>query len=384
MGKISIKGVIVPSMWDCDFMEEDIVNGNITPLSRVEKAIAALPKSEPMEVYINSPGGSVFAGHEMLNAMVAWRNETKQAVSITVGAMSASAASTIATLLGPVKAHENAMFMFHGAQSCNCGGRDSMSDMAILLGKINGQVASTLVGRYGIDPDTATEWFSEGRMGWLDANEAHAAGLVSEIIPAAAEVIDFQQMDVDRLQQCGLAVAAMIEIQPEKEGELEMNILAKIAETLGLKPEQATDESAVLQAMETQLAELTAKCDAAYEEGEASGKTAGETEAKAAMQTQVNEITGKLTAAETENAELASKVEQMTGEADKMKQRLSKIDKGFGGDNDTGDAGAAEQFFGAVADLVAAGFSKDAAMIKVQKDNPELHARMIAETNKGR
>lgn len=378
MSKISIKGMIVPSVYDDAWLADDIDKGLFTPLSRVEKALAEAD-DEPMEVYINSPGGSVFAAHEMLNAIVAWRNEHRQKVNVTIGAMSASAASTIATMLGPVKAHQNAMFMFHGAQSGQMGGAQAMSDMGQLLEKINGMTVSTLVSKYGFDPHLVAEWFSEGRMGWLTADEAKQTGLVSEIIPADGEVIAFPQADIDKYQQAGLAVAAMLEIDTQAQ-EDDMNIIQIIAEKLGMKAEQAKEED-VVRGLENKLQELTDKTEAAYDEGLNAGKLEGAKEANAKMEAQVSELTAKLEAEQTAKATAEQAQADLQTKLDNAEERIAQIDKGFGGDSDETNGDAAEQYWTAVQELVTAGHSKDAAMLKVQRDNPALHKAVIEQAN---
>lgn len=379
MSQIKIRGAIVPSMYDDDWLEEDIQKGMLTPLSRVERALDNAA-NEPLELYINSPGGSVFAGHEMLNAIRQWQTQTKQPVNVTVGAMSASAASTISTMLGPVKAHANAMFMFHGAQSAQLGGAQAMNDMRDLLDKINGQVVSALVSRYGFDPDTVAQWFSEGRMGWLTAQEAQENGLVSEIIPAADPAIEFPTADIDRYQEAGLAVAAMLEIETQQT-EDEMNIIQTIAEKLGMKTEQVKEED-VVQGLETKLADLNAKVEAAYDEGHEAGKAEGVTAGKSEIEQQVTDLNAKLEAAETAKADAEKAQADLQAKLDEAEKRIAQIDKGFGGDSDTPDTGQVDQYWTAVQELVDAGHSKDAAMLKVQREQPALHKAVIDNANK--
>jgi ClpP class serine protease len=85
--------VIVPSNYDVEWAKDYITRGIIAPESYIRRAIDNYDKSKPMEVYINSPGGSVFSAYEIINALSAWQAETKQPINITVGAMAASAAA---------------------------------------------------------------------------------------------------------------------------------------------------------------------------------------------------------------------------------------------------------------------------------------------------
>ena len=219
MSKVNIRGTIVPSYFDMDGMQEFIEKGLITPESYFEKMVNEAPKDEPLEVFINSPGGSVFAGYEMKNIVTRWQLETSQPVTVTIGAMAASAASTFALALGaPISAHENTKFMFHGAGIITWGGKDAHEDQADLLGKINAETMQRLTGKYNINPETVQEWFGEGRMGWLTAQEAKEAGIVDQIIEESAEAMRFSNIELSQLMQNGLAIAALFDgIETETE-----------------------------------------------------------------------------------------------------------------------------------------------------------------------
>lgn len=219
MSKVNIRGTIVPSYFDMDDMQGFIEKGLITPESYFEKMVNEAPKDEPLEVFINSPGGSVCAGYEMKNIVTRWQLETSQPVTVTIGAMAASAASAFALALGaPISAHENTKFMFHGAHIVTCGGKDAHEDQADLLGKINAETMQRLTGKYNIDPETVQEWFGEGRMGWLTAQEAKEAGIVDQIIEESAEAMRFSNIELSQLMQSGLAIAALFDgIEAETE-----------------------------------------------------------------------------------------------------------------------------------------------------------------------
>jgi ATP-dependent protease ClpP protease subunit len=221
MSRIEIRGVIVPSNYDVEWMSPYIEKGIISPESYIRNAIANAQASEPLNVYINSPGGSVFAAYEIINSLVGWRAETKQPVNITVGAMAASAASAIAILSGAkVSAHRNTKLMFHGAWTVSIGGKELHEDTADLLEKINADIKAQLVSKHGIDAERVDEWFAEGRAGWLSASEAFEFGLVSEIVDQDDAEIDFAESDIAQIEENGMAIAALLEpVSGEGDGE---------------------------------------------------------------------------------------------------------------------------------------------------------------------
>jgi len=217
MNKLEIRGVIVPSAYDSDWTQEYIKKGIITPESHFRRALSEADPAQPLDIYINSPGGSVFSGYEMVNAVREWKAENKQPVTVTIGAMAASAASAFAiNVNAKIRAHQNAKMMFHGATSDVWGGKEAMEDSAALLEKINAEIKTALVDRYKMNPDTVAEWFSEGRMGWMNAEEMYRNGIAGEIIGDDDEEIQFLKEDLDAIDARGLDIAALLE--GEKDG----------------------------------------------------------------------------------------------------------------------------------------------------------------------
>ena len=180
MGKtrVEIRGIIVSAWYDDEWFTDLVTKGCITPESSVRKRLSGA--SGDVDIYINSTGGSVFPGCEMINAI----NEAAARgckINITVGAMAASMAANIALLAKAqsVKCHANTKFMFHGAMSITDGGKGAHEDGAELLGKINGDIIAALKAKGATDCEA---WFEEGRMKWLTAGEAKQMGIVDEII----------------------------------------------------------------------------------------------------------------------------------------------------------------------------------------------------------
>jgi ATP-dependent Clp protease protease subunit len=167
-----------------------------------------------IHLYVNSPGGSMFSAGEMVNSVREWKAETKQPVNVILGALTASAASAFAIMVADsIKAHANAKMMFHGAWTMSVGGKEMHQDTAALLDKINGDIKARLVGKYGMAPETVTEWFAEGREGWLSAKELVDAKLASGIIEDPSDVIEFADDAVKAIDERGLGIAAFMTTQ---------------------------------------------------------------------------------------------------------------------------------------------------------------------------
>jgi ATP-dependent protease ClpP protease subunit len=403
MSRIEIRGVITSSNFDNEFWQDEMAKGIITPESKLRRDLEAASALEPLEVYINSLGGSVFSGHEMLNDIVDWRERTHQEVNVIVGSISASAASAIAVMLGPVTAHANSEFMFHSAQSFAEGGPGAMADTMTLLDQINAQVAQKLVGKYSADMDAVAEWFSEGRMGWLNVEEAMGIGLVKKIIATDGPAVDFGDMDFQSMEDPGaFKIAAMIETDQftTNKERYEMTLLERIAQKLGItaegeettetaeteeataeateetteeNEETATEETAeqpeqTEETEESTEAETSAEVNAAYEEGYDAGKAESSGEEIAELNKVIDSLKAKL-----------ATVEQSERVAQK---RLKAAQSGFTASAEDATDDTEDDFWSLVEEKVAAGVTKQQATLTAQREYPAAYQAMLKAANK--
>ncbi|KQU30335.1 MULTISPECIES: head maturation protease, ClpP-related [unclassified Rhodococcus (in: high G+C Gram-positive bacteria)] len=126
-------------------------------------------------VRINSPGGNVFEGIAILNALRAH----KAKVTTIVEGLAASAASFIAMAGDEVVMRRNAELMIHDAWGECIGNAKDMADMANQLGRISDNIASIYADKAGgdigqwRDAMTAETWYSDA--------EAVEAGLADRV-----------------------------------------------------------------------------------------------------------------------------------------------------------------------------------------------------------
>jgi len=140
-----------------------------------------------VEVYINSQGGSVFAGFEILNALTA-AVVVGRKVDIYISPLAASIASYISTGVkgATVYASGNAKLMYHAPWAYAGGSKAELRDQANLLEKMELDLKAAIESR---GCEVEEEWFAAGRMKWFDAKEALAKNLVDEIREPPAELI---------------------------------------------------------------------------------------------------------------------------------------------------------------------------------------------------
>ena len=184
--RIELRGVILDASFDFDWLDKYVEKGIFTPESRIRSQLkAAAEAGDDVELYISSQGGSVVAGNEIIAAFA----DYPHGKSITVGAFAASMAANIVLQAGvPVRAHNNTLFLFHGAWGVTLGGKDAHGDTAKMLDQINEPIRAALAAK-GVPADVIEAGFGEGRELTMTAAEAKEWGIVSEIIDEPAPLV---------------------------------------------------------------------------------------------------------------------------------------------------------------------------------------------------
>jgi ATP-dependent Clp endopeptidase proteolytic subunit ClpP len=138
------------------------------------KELTALDASS-INVHINSPGGEVFDGVAIYNAL---RMHSAK-VTCVVNGLAASAASFIAQAGDEVVVLKGSTMMIHDASAFAWGNAQEMRDTADILDKISNNIADIYATRAG---GTLESWraIMKDEM-WYTADEAVEAGLADEV-----------------------------------------------------------------------------------------------------------------------------------------------------------------------------------------------------------
>ncbi len=154
-----------------------------------ETVLSQIGDSGDIDIYVNSQGGSVFAGFEIVNALNAAVAQGR-AVTFYVSALAASIASYITSGVKGAKVvmSDNAKLMFHAPWVCTCGSKDQLKDAADLLGKMEDDIVSAVEAR---GAKAEPEWFAAGRMKWFSAKEAVKNKLADEIGNPPSDLISY-------------------------------------------------------------------------------------------------------------------------------------------------------------------------------------------------
>jgi len=116
------------------------------------KFIADIRKEDDIKsinLSINSPGGSVFDGLAIYNAL----KSHPAKVYGHVEGIAASAASFILMASDVITMPENAFIMVHNAQRGAMGDADDLRDMAEVLENVTNQIANIYIKRTGIESE---------------------------------------------------------------------------------------------------------------------------------------------------------------------------------------------------------------------------------------
>ena len=142
------------------------------------KELSDLDADEAIEFHINSPGGDVYDGIAIMNAIRRHRGPTTSVVD----GLAASAASFIALGADEVVMADNSEMMIHDASARAIGNAADMREAAERLDKVSDNIARVYAGKAGGE---LAEWRDLMRAEtWYSAQEARDAGLADRVIEA--------------------------------------------------------------------------------------------------------------------------------------------------------------------------------------------------------
>ena len=219
MMKINVKGTIIPNddQWIYDLFDIDA-----TSPAKVSKGItAAAEKDEPLEVYINSGGGDIFAASEIYSAIREYSGDVK----IHVVGLAASAASVIACA-GKSDISPTAQIMVHNVSSVTSGDYHDMDKMSEILQKANETIANAYITKSGMAKEKALEIMDKET--WLTADEAVELGLIDEIagsknvnsqlVAAYCDIIPQNVIEKMKAERADKKITAQARLDKLKEG----------------------------------------------------------------------------------------------------------------------------------------------------------------------
>ena len=142
------------------------------------KTLASID-SPIVNIRINSPGGDVFAGRAIENAI----RQSDKTIVAHIDGFAASAASYVALAADSVQIAPGGFFMIHNAWTFAMGDAYELMQTADLLDKIDESLIKTYAKETGQDPAQIAEWMKAET--WFSAEEAIQYGFADAISEAS-------------------------------------------------------------------------------------------------------------------------------------------------------------------------------------------------------
>lgn len=166
--------------------------------------LGALPDDAPIDLRLNSPGGSVFDAVAIYNALT--RHEGT--ITVWIDGIAASAASYIAMAGDEIIMPENAFLMIHDPSGIVMGTAADMRDMAGTLDKIAASMTRGYAAKSGKpEEDIAALLTAET---WFDAKDALEAGLATRMAEPVRIAASF---DIAQFRNAPPALAELVTAQ---------------------------------------------------------------------------------------------------------------------------------------------------------------------------
>lgn len=205
---IQAKGDEAAEVWIYDQIGASFWEEGVTAKNFIKELTAI--KAGQINLHINSPGGSVFDGVAIYNAL----KNHPATVTTFVDGLAASIASVIALAGDKVVMAENSLYMIHNPWGFAQGDAEEMRKTAEMLDKVRGTLLTTYMSKTGKDEAELIAMLDAET--WLDAKEALAHGFIDEIaapiqMAACADLAAFNFKNVP----AHFAPSAAVTIPPE-------------------------------------------------------------------------------------------------------------------------------------------------------------------------
>lgn len=159
----------------------DIISWN-SSIWEFNQKMRSIKEDEDITLEINSYGGDVFAGIDIMNTLRGHKGN----VTVVVTGIAASAASVIAMGADTIKMYSNTQMMVHNAWTVVAGNAKDLRKRADDLDSIGESVLACYTHR--VDEDTVKTLLDEET--YMSASKAKEYGFIDEILNEKAEEVE--------------------------------------------------------------------------------------------------------------------------------------------------------------------------------------------------
>jgi ATP-dependent Clp protease protease subunit len=188
--------------------------------------LGAMPEGAPVDLRLNSPGGSVFDAVAIHNAI----KRHEGTVTVWIDGIAASAASYIAMAGDAIVMPENAFLMIHDPAGLVMGTAEDMRAMAEALDKVKGSLVSGYAAKSGRTPEEVSALMAAET--WFDASDAVAQGFADRLIEPVRIAANF---DIGRFRNAPPVLVEAVEADQDSDDA---------ADGVEIEADEDTDEAA--------------------------------------------------------------------------------------------------------------------------------------------
>ena len=188
--------------------------------------LGALPEGTPVDLRLNSPGGSDFDAVAIHNAL----KRHEGTVTVWIDGIAASAASYVAMAGDEIVMPENAFLMIHDPAGLVMGTAEDMRAMAEALDKVKGSLVSGYAAKSGRTPEEVSALMAAET--WFDASDAVAQGFADRLIEPVRIAANF---DIGRFRNAPPVLVEQVEADQDSDDA---------ADCVEIEADEDTDEAA--------------------------------------------------------------------------------------------------------------------------------------------
>lgn len=166
--------------------------------------LKSLTGATSINLRINSPGGDVFDGIAIYNAL----KGLGLPITTYIDGLAASMASVIAMVGNPVIMPENAMMMIHKPWGASSGDANAMRDYADLLDKVESVLIPAYTAKTGKSPDEIAAMLEEET--WLSGAECVTHGFADQLIEPVRAMACIESKRIEEFEHMPESLKGMI------------------------------------------------------------------------------------------------------------------------------------------------------------------------------
>ncbi|WP_420959218.1 ClpP-like prohead protease/major capsid protein fusion protein [Enterobacter asburiae] len=166
--------------------------------------LKALGDVTHIKLHINSPGGDVFDGIAIFNAL----KFHGAAITVYIDGLAASMASVIAMVGNPVIMPENTMMMIHKPWGFAGGDADDMRDYADLLDKVESVLIPAYAQKTGKSLEEIAAMLEDET--WMNGNECVELGFADQVTPSLQAMACIHSKRIEEFEKMPKSIRNMI------------------------------------------------------------------------------------------------------------------------------------------------------------------------------